>query len=323
MPTSSSNRIRIGITMGDPAGIGPEVVIKALGNLSVNRLGCFTIIGDAAILSKYLKKKRLPNVTIASLDNVPRKNFRLGKINPRCGTASLEYIDRALELLSSKQIDCLVTAPIHKGSIRLAGHSSFMGHTEYLAEKSKSKKILMVLTADTFRVSLVTRHIPLQKVSAAITSQKVFEAIDSTHDCLRSYFAIKKPRIAVCGLNPHAGEQGLLGTQDQRIIAPAVKKAQRAFENVFGPLAADTVFFGMRRKKYDCVVAMYHDQGLGPLKTLFFDKAINVTYGLPFVRTSPGHGTGFDIAGQGIADPSSMIESIRLACRLTRNKKRK
>ncbi len=306
--------------MGDPSGIGPEVTAKALLNSKISRLANFVVVGDSFVLSKYFpKKKSFPSVVVADADNVNRKKFRLGVTDACYGRAAIEYIDIALTMLKEGYVDALVTAPVSKESIKLSGLKSFQGHTEYLAQKTKTKKIMMMLLADNFRVSLVTRHIPINKISEAITKKKVYETLIQTYLCLKSYFKIENPKIGVCGLNPHAGEGGLLGCEEQQVVIPAIKRARSKCSNISDPLPADTMFVSSRRAQLDAIVAMYHDQGLIPLKTIGFSNSVNLSFGLPFIRTSPAHGTGFNIAGKGAAEPTSMIEAIKLACKLYKN----
>jgi len=313
-----SNRPTIGISMGDPSGVGSEVIAKAIRDPKIRKLGKIVVIGDRFVFSKTLAfNSRLKNCELIDLRNVPRKEFSFGKIRPIFGKAAIEYLNCALNLLKKRGIDCLVTAPISKEAINLAGYH-YSGHTEYFKTKTKCKKIAMMFVAGDLKVTLVTRHLSLKRAIGLLNPEKIFEAILLTHDSLKKNFRIKNPRIGICALNPHAGEGGLLGKEEQKIILPAIKKAKRRHKNVFGPFAADTIFHQALNNKFDAVIAMYHDQALIPLKTLFLNKAVNVTLGLPFVRTSPSHGTAFDIAGKNIADASSMKESIKLAAYLCR-----
>ena len=203
-----------------------------------------------------------------------------------------------------------------KAAIQKAGNPGFRGHTEYFAKRTGTKKFAMMFVGPDMKVSLVTRHIALRRVPAILNSGKIYDTIALTHKYLKEYFRILSPKIAVSGLNPHAGEGGAFGNEEARIIIPAMKRARKDFKNIYGPIPADVIFYEVLNKKYDAAVAMYHDQALGPFKTLYFTSGVNLTLGLPFIRTSPDHGTAFDIAGKGIADPSSMIEAIMLACRL-------
>jgi 4-hydroxythreonine-4-phosphate dehydrogenase len=316
MSTALSNKKKylvVGVTMGDPSGIGPEIIAKAINKLAISQKIKFLLIGDRFIFSKFLK--HLPkNCQILDLNNVPKKNFCFGKKNRIYGKASFEYLELATSLIKAKEIDSLVTAPISKEAISLAGFK-WPGHTEYLAQAFKVKQFAMMFVADKLKVSLVTRHIPLRKVSQSLNVDKIYQTVCLSHEWLSKYFRIKNPKIAVCALNPHAGEEGILGGEEGLIIKPAVKRAQMKFKNIFGPFPSDTVF--LARNKFDCIVAMYHDQALIPLKTLFPNRAVNLTIGLPFVRTSPCHGTAFDIAGKNLANPTSMIEAIKLAVKLS------
>ena len=256
---------RIGITLGDPDGIGPEVVAKALASGKLDRRYDYEIIRGK-----------------------PRQALEAG--TKRCLTGELAG---------------LVTGPITKKMV-----APWPGQTEYLAHLSRTKKFAMMLCDERLRVALVTTHAPLRKVPGMITGKKIVAVVELTRDFCRR-LGIRRPRIAVTGLNPHAGEGGLLGTEERRIIAPAVKRAR-----AIGPCPADTVFYRALHGEFDAVVAMYHDQGLAPFKLLAFDNGVNVTLGLPFVRTSPDHGTAPDIAGKGIARPAGMIAAINLAARL-------
>ena len=285
----SSEKPRIAITMGDPSGIGPEVTLKALASPEVKGLADFLVIGETSA----------PKGTSG-------------------GKASLEYIDKALELAMAGEVDAIVTAPVSKAAIREAGIKGFQGHTEYFAERTGTKKFVMMFVGKEMKVALVTRHVSLRSVPAILNSGMICDTITLTDKYLKRYFRIKSPRIGVCGLNPHAGEEGSFGNEEYKIIRPAIKKASKSVKNIYGPLPADVVFYDALKNKYDVVIAMYHDQGLAPFKTLYFNSGVNLTLGLPFIRTSPDHGTAFGIAGKGIADPTSMIEAISLACRLAK-----
>lgn len=334
-------RPTIGITIGDPSGIGPEVVLKALAKPNVRKLAKFLIIGDSFVLRRLntqmstdlsvaiCDKKQMstdrdlrssvPNIQLLDLHNVPEHNFNFGKISPVYGKASIEYINEAIKLIRKNKIDALVTAPVSKEAINLTG-ISFSGHTEYLADSFKVKKFAMMLIGGKLKVVLITRHLPLKKVSNNLNPQSIVETITLTYCALKKYFNINRPRIGVCGLNPHSGEKGLLGEEEIKIIKPAILKLKKRKTSIDleGPLPADVIFYKARKGEYDCVIAMYHDQGLIPLKMTAFDRGVNLTLGLPFIRTSPLHGTGFNIAGKRLARPQSMIEAIRLACNLAR-----
>ena len=211
-----------------------------------------------------------------------------------------------------------MTGPVSKSAIRSSGAAKFTGHTEYLAHKTRTKDFAMMFVGESLRVTLVTRHIALKSVPSSINTDAVYRAIALTHKYLKRYFAISSPRIGVAGLNPHAGEGGLFGNEEARFIIPAIKKASRRMAGITGPIPADIIFHEALNEKFDAVIAMYHDQGLAPFKMLYFNRGVNLTLGLPFIRTSPDHGTAFDIAGKGIADPSSMIEAIKLGSLLAK-----
>lgn len=304
----------IGITLGDPSGIGPEVVAKALMHRSIRSLGQFKVIGDAQVLRRYCSRE-LKNCSFIDLKNIQTKKLTRRPNRPS-GLAAIQYINHAIELLKQNQIRALVTAPVSKEAIAMTG-IKFLGHTEYLAEAFHVTDFGMMFVTDTLKTIVVSRHVPIVNVSQIINRREILKTIQLADAALKNYFNISQPRIAVCGLNPHAGEKGAIGREEIEKIIPAIKNAHEARINVSGPFAADTLFVPKSLRLYDAVVAMYHDQGLIPIKTLHFTKVVNLTIGLPFIRTSPAHGTAFDIAGQNKADPSSMCEAIKLACQLT------
>ncbi len=303
----------IGITLGDPAGIGPEVTAKALSKMA-GRNGCrFLVIGDPATFRRHFKKSS-KSIELYPVD--AKADWKPGFPTGNSGKASLEFLDTAVDLLKSKIIHALVTAPLAKESV-CRFEPGFVGHTEYLAQAFGVKRFDMMFVTDDIKTVIVTRHIPISKISGAITQSKVFDTIELTHAVLQKNFRIPRPSIAVCGLNPHAGEGGLIGSEEIKTIIPAIRKAKGRGIHVSGPFSGDTMFVPARRKDFNAIISMYHDQGLIAMKTMFFSKVVNLTIGLPFVRTSPAHGTAFDIAGQGKADPSSMAEAIKLAVRLS------
>ncbi|HLF18529.1 MAG TPA: 4-hydroxythreonine-4-phosphate dehydrogenase PdxA [Candidatus Omnitrophota bacterium] len=316
MPTSKSKSKWLGITLGDPSGIGAEITAKALRDPSVAKLANYKLIGDGVIFRKF-GLKETARCRLIDLKNFSSFNKIKQGVDRRNGLAAWSYLKKAVQLLKSGQIQALVTAPVSKEAIALS-HPHFLGHTEFLAQHFCAKGVEMMFVHKSLHVVLVTRHIPIKKVPRAITPQKVLATIELADKTLKNLFNIKRPRIAVSGLNPHAGESGLLGQEERTSIIPAVKKARLKKIRAWGPFAADTLFTSVNRKKYDAFIAMYHDQGLTPAKTLFFDTLVNVSIGLPFIRTSPDHGTAFDIAGKNRADPSSMKEAIKLAVRLSR-----
>ncbi len=282
--------------MGDPDGIGPEVIVKALQSRSIPPRFAFIVVGDQKRL------KHLP--AFVPVLNVPYRT---------AGEGALKFLDKSIALIKSGQARALVTAPLSKEAVSRYA-KNFKGHTEYLAQAFGVKRFDMMFVAPGLRLTIVTRHVPLQRVPELITAQAVYNSIDLMARTLKEKFKIKAPQIVVLGLNPHAGEGGLLGREDLRSILPAIRKARARGIKVQGPLPADT-FFAFRQH-CDGIIAMYHDQGLAPIKAMHMKDLVNFTAGLPFVRTSPAHGTAYDIAGQNKADASSMLAAIQLACRL-------
>jgi len=311
---------RIGITMGDPNGIGPEIILKALSRTAIEELCTPTVFGSTDVLesAKELTKLDLA-FDIIDPDNFHADDLNPGKVDKKAGQASLSYIREAVKAAVAGEIDALVTAPISKESTHLAG-SGFPGHTEMLKELTESENAVMMFEGGRFRVVLVTIHTALSEVPGLITKDSVLNTIRITDTALREMFNIPEPRLAVCGLNPHAGESGAFGYEEITDIKPAVTEAVKEGINAEGPLPADTLFYYANRGKWDTVIAMYHDQGLVPFKMLSFNEGVNVTIGLPIIRTSPDHGTAFDIAWKGAADPSSMIAAINVAVRLASNR---
>ncbi len=308
--------------MGDPAGIGGEIILKVLPALC--RRSIPVIVGDFRVVDqlasslfqdrrfsfKGLGQARAGEAEFLDM-GIVTNDVKFGSVDPTYGHAAYRYIVEALKLTFLKQVSAIVTCPINKTSISLAG-IPFVGHTELLAHYAGVTEYVMMMAARSFRVSLVTIHVPLRVVPAGITAPRVFKCIALTDAALREYFGIDAPRIKVCGLNPHAGEQGVIGDEEEW-IREAIAKARSLAMRVEGPFPADTLFH-----KIDCdaYIAMYHDQGLIPVKTMDFARTVNITLGLPFVRTSVGHGTGFDIAGTGKADPTSFVEAYRTAERM-------
>ncbi len=259
-------------------------------------------------------------VPVLSLTKLSRKDYRPGYPSRPCGEAAYRYIGTAVELVLGRTADALATAPISKRVLHLAGHR-YPGHTEMLAEMTRTKECRMMLLGRNLKVVLVTVHLPLTQVSEAVTRSKVRSTLVLTHKALREYFGIPRPRLAVAGLNPHAGEEGIFGLEEKKVIHPAVKDARQQGVRAHGPFAADSLFYQAARGDYDSVVCMYHDQGLGPLKLLHFVDGVNLTLGLPIIRTSADHGTAYGIAGKNKADGTSMKEAILLASKLARRKR--
>ena len=313
-------KIRVGITMGDPSGIGPTIIAKAMPK--VKDLAEFVVIGDEWVFNQVSGVRcQVSGIKFIDLNNVTHKNFSFGEIRAEYGRASIEYLDKALELIKKKEVDCLVTCPISKEAVNLGG-CRFWGHTEYLERHTKTKQAVMMLLNKELKFSLVTRHIPLKDVSRALNRDKLYQNIYITYRALKDIFFIGNPHIVVCGLNPHASDNGILGKEENRVVQPVLSRVRNKIRYIDGPISADVAVFKARQKEYDCVIAMYHDQALIPLKLLGSNTGVNLTLGLPFIRTSPLHGTAFDIAGTGLPDPSSLIEAIKLAVRCTLNLKR-
>lgn len=332
----AGNEIVIGITMGDPGGIGPEIVVKALSDPLIRREAKFIIFGmneqlgyaaDAAEIDPYwlrhqhekISRDYPRNVVVADYDEFGFP-WWIHVPNKMAGEASIKFCLDAVDAAKDGIIDALVTAPISKVSWSLAG-CDWPGHTEMLAERCKSPRKVMMFVAGPLKVALATIHEPLFEVRNKFTIGCVFEPIDLLNTALQEYFGIKKPRIGVAGLNPHAGEQGQFGDEENRIISPAIMLCRENGVNCQGPIPADTLFLRAAAGEFDGVVAMYHDQGMIPVKMLAFDKAVNVTIGIPIIRTSPCHGTAFDIAGKSLASADSMTEAVRLAIEMSRIKR--
>lgn len=314
-----SSKPRVIVTLGDPGGIGPEVILKSLSLRSIRRLGTFQIVGNQALLQETRRRlrlrfsRRIPVVEAGSYSGP----VRFGTLLADYGLLSVSYLKKAVALLKGGEADCLVTGPIHKEALRVAGFS-WEGHTELLRDLTRSRWAEMTFVGRHLKLILATRHLPFRSVPEALNRSLIFGAIRRMDAMLRFYFKISHPRLAVCGLNPHAGEGGLFGKEETDKIAPAVKSARRLGIRVEGPLSPDSVFYHATHGSFDGIVALYHDQGLIPFKMIERDTGVNVTLGLPFIRTSPDHGTAFDIAGRGIADPSAMTAAIRLACQMWR-----
>jgi 4-hydroxythreonine-4-phosphate dehydrogenase len=317
---------KIAITMGDPGGVGPEIILKALCSSEVRNCCAPVVVGDSIVIKEALDLLNLPiklkiikspdeskptKGSIELIDLGMIKKFTKNKPTAEAGRACVSYIKRAVELVISKQVDGIVTAPISKEALKMAAFK-WPGHTEMLADLTNTKDYAMMLTGEPLRVILVTIHTALKNVPGLITRQKILKTIRLAKKAC-NMLGIKNPIIAVAGLNPHAGEAGIFGNEEIKKIIPAVKEAVKEGVPVSGPYPPDTVFHKAYKGDIDIVVCMYHDQGLIPLKMIAFDKGINVTVGLPFIRTSPDHGTAYDIAWKGIANPSSMIEAIKLA----------
>jgi 4-hydroxythreonine-4-phosphate dehydrogenase len=304
------------LTIGDPAGIGAEIVLKALADSQVRSLANWLVVGDACVLRKVedviglkLQSAQVRDVgAIGSVDDL-----RFGKLDPRCGRAALEYVRVATEMCLRGDADALVTAPLNKEAVVAAGYE-FSGHTEYIAQLCGAKESRMLLSSPKLSTVHVTTHVRLRQ-ACELNMPRILRTIQLGNDAMK-LLGFERPRIAVCGLNPHAGEHGLFGDEDERCIAPAVEAARRDGIQCSGPYAGDTIFLQAARGAYDLVVAMYHDQGHIPMKLIDFEGTVNISLGIPIIRTSVDHGTAFDIAGKNQADARSMKQAMRVAARM-------
>lgn len=329
---TGKSKPRIGITMGDPAGIGPEVVLKAVAEEEIRALCVPIIIGNAEVLAHNARKldlqcgyeivrrgERLPSElsapTIFHLDNL-NGFVEPGIESGAAGKAAGSYIEAAVELCGSGEIDAIATAPINKRALFLGGYS-FPGHTEFLASLTGTEEYAMGFVAENLRVVLLSTHVPLAEAIRLVRKDRIVKTIRLTERELHRW-GIERPRIAVAALNPHGAEGGLFGIEEVSEMAPAIEACRlRDGINVRGPFSADTIYLRASRGEFDAVVACYHDQAMIPVKCLSFGEAVNVTLGLPFIRTSVDHGTAFDIAGKGLAEHSSMVAAIKLAVELS------
>jgi 4-hydroxythreonine-4-phosphate dehydrogenase len=309
------------LTMGDPAGVGPEIVLRALADPEVAPLAHWIVAGDLRILEIAGRSTGLP-LANAALLSVPAlgdlDGFAFGRLQATCGRAAREYGRAATELCRRGEAAAMVTAPINKEAVALSGRP-FSGHTEYIAGLCGAAESRMLLVSERLAVVHVSTHTALRQ-ACELKQDRIVRTIELGHEAMRR-LGFDQPRIAVCGLNPHAGEHGMFGSEEQLIVAPAIEAARAKGISATGPHAADTVFLQAWRGAYDLVVAMYHDQGHIPMKLLDFEGTVNVTLGIPIIRTSVDHGTAFDIAGKNLADPRSMMQSMRLAARMARSRK--
>jgi 4-phospho-D-threonate 3-dehydrogenase / 4-phospho-D-erythronate 3-dehydrogenase len=322
---------RIALTMGDPAGVGPELCLRALDDKALREVCVPIVLGDYGLLARvatacgvpppdelFSDVSELPGVTVPSVLSIP--GLDAAAVSPGCvdaatGAAAYRYVAAAIAAALAGQVDAICTAPIHKEALQAAG-VPYAGHTEILADATGTGRACMMLTSERITCSLVTTHIGLRDVPAALTERAVLETIELTAAAMQRIRG-HRPRLLVCGLNPHAGEGGLFGQrEEERIIMPAIAAARAKGVEVTGPLPPDTAFLPDRLAGTDAYICMYHDQGLIPLKMLAFDSAVNITLGLPIIRTSVDHGTALDLAWQGTANPNSLYEAIRLAARL-------
>jgi len=325
-------KLTIGITMGDTAGIGPEIILKSLNDKKIHDLCSPIVIGDFFTLNKVkeilLDKGliedlnlikissihelennvvfRYPNIFIFDDFNLNLKNIKVGRVSRECGKASILFLKKVVELIDKKVVDGTVSAPVSKEAMNLAGYN-YKGQTEFFAEVTNTNKVVPLIIIGNMRIFQLTAHISLREVLSSLTKERVLEVIRFSNDSLKR-MGIKKPKVSIAGLNPHAGEGGLLGTEEVEIIKPAVKEAKKEGIDVCGPYPVDSLFVRVRGGEFDCIITIYHDQATIAMKLLGIP--VTMTLGLPFIRTSVGHGTAFDIAGKGIADETVFKESI-------------
>jgi len=326
----------IAVTMGDPFGIGPEIILKSLSDDDIRKRAGYLILGSRQAIEWNATRLGIPwegkaidepghavagEISIFDDGKFEWHKGSIGKSTRGGGAASGRWIIQATELSLSHTCNAMVTAPISKEALWKSGHK-FQGHTEFLAHMTDAPRAVMMLVGEGLRVALVTTHTALKDVPSLITKANVLVTILITNTALADLMGMERPRIGVCALNPHAGEGGLFGDEESREIAPAIDQARDRGVDCTGPFPADTLLYKAWKGEFDAVVAMYHDQGLVSLKLIAFETGVNVTLGLPIIRTSPDHGTAYDIAGKGIADPRSMKEAIKLAVDMASRKSR-
>ncbi len=330
----NSHRIKIGITQGDINSISYEVIMKTLLDPRVYDSCTPILYGSPKVVAYHRKALNIGNFSLnavrnadeatyrhANLINVLDENVRveLGKSTPQAGEAALLSLQAAIKDLKEDKIDALVTGPINKHNIQ-SEQFHFPGHTEYLQEEFGAKEVLMIMVSEVVKVAIVTGHVPLSKVASLITVDNILSKLRILNKSMLVDFAIRRPRIAVLSLNPHAGDEGLLGREENDIIIPAIEQAKNEGMIVTGPYPADGFFGSDSYQKFDVVLAMYHDQGLAPFKALVFDEGVNFTAGLPIVRTSPAHGTAYELVGRDLASESSFRAALYLACDILKNR---
>src|SRR5215211_76575 len=333
---SEISRPLLAITMGDPAGIGPEIVLKALAHVDVFDRCRPLVVGDRRILKRAARwLGQTPQfkvvmdpalgayqpgwVTLLDMENAPPDRIPIGEETAAAGAAAVAYVFRACDLAMAGEVDAIVTAPLNKAAMHLAGYE-YAGHTELLTERTGAERVSMLLVGPNLRIVHVSTHVALEEAIARVTPRRVEDVIQIAHDACRA-LGIIRPRIAVAGLNPHASEGGIFGHEEAEHIEPAIRAARARGLDVSDPQPPDTVFLRATKGAYDVVVAQYHDQGHVPMKLLAFDSGVNVSYGLPIIRTSVDHGTAFDIAGKGIAEESSLLAAIDVALQMVHARK--
>jgi len=326
----------IGITMGDPTGIGPEIIVKALSMKEPFQACRPVVFGDREVLLRAIQMQNL-STTLEVIEKIPEDGYlpqkififpvsqlevpslRFGKPDRACGEAMVKYIEEAVRWVRSGKLDAITTCPINKQAMNEAGYS-FPGHTELLAHLAQASPVAMMFLGSKWKIVLVTTHLPLKDVSRWITASRILSTLRLTDEGMKKYFGTDHPKIAVLGLNPHCGEDGLLGEEEKREILPAIEEAKSLGMDVEGPFPSDSFFNLSGRTVFDAVISMYHDQGLIPIKMFGFREAVNFTLGLPFIRTSVDHGTAYDIAGRGLADPTNLVKAISTAANLSKLK---
>jgi len=335
MPQEKQTKPVIGITIGDFNGIGPEIIIKTLMDNRICKFCTPVVFGSSKIFSRYKKILQIEGFQYQSLgENTPLNpkkanimncwednlDIKPGKVRQEAGRSAFLALQKSVEFLKSGQIEAVVTAPINKDNIQ-SPEFQYPGHTEFYTESfTKNVESLMLLVSDDLRVGTVTGHIPLRNIAESLTKEKIRQKLVILINTLKKDFGIQRPKVAVLGLNPHAGENGLLGKEEQDIIEPVLTELKKKGNLVFGPFPSDGFFGTASYQKYDAVLAMYHDQGLIPFKTLAFDTGVNFTAGLPIIRTSPDHGTAYGIAGRKKADESSFRAALFLACDIVKSR---
>lgn len=319
---------RIAVTTGDPAGIGPEVCLRLLANPEVDEVCLPVVFGDRTVLDKAAAECGLepPTKVVGSLEEatepcvldfgqIEAEEYRTGAVNAATGRAGYRYVTEAIDAALAGKVDAVTTGPLNKEALRMAA-IPFPGHTEIFADRTQSERACMLQYSEEVRCVFATTHVGYAEVPGLLTVERILDVIELGAEAMERIRG-RKPRLLCCGLNPHAGENGLFGNgEEEKVIAPALEEARNRGIDVTGPLPPDTIFLPARRKEYDCVVCMYHDQGHVPLKALAFDEAVNLTLGLPIVRASVDHGTALDIAGRGVANPNSLFEAVKLAAQL-------
>lgn len=323
--------------MGDPTGIGPEIIVKALSMREPFQVCRPIVFGDREVLLRAIEIQNL-SATLEVIDKTPEGGYlpekiflfsstqlnvaslKFGQPDRSCGEAMVRYIEEAVQWVRNGKVDAVTTCPINKHAMNVAGYH-FSGHTELLAHLAGTSSVAMMFLGSRWKIVLATTHLPLKEVSKWITSNHILSIIRLTHEGMKKYFSISHPKIAVLGLNPHCGEEDLLGEEEKREIFPAIAQAKSLGMDVEGPFPADSFFNVSRSNVFDVVISMYHDQGLIPIKMFDFKEAVNFTLGLPFIRTSVDHGTAYDIAGKGLADPTNLVQAILTAANLSKLKR--